>query len=426
MAIRQYVGARYVPRFTGLYDATQIYDALDVVDNGAGTSYIAKKTVPAGTSLSNTDYWFVYGASSGAIYDLQTRMSNAENDIDKLEVLVGRRFLLIGDSYAMGIGASTSDGWAYQFKAKLGLSDDECVLSIEGSTGFIGNVATRFIDLLNDAYTNMDDPETITDIIVCGGYNDFGKANVGTAVDDFCTRAHEIFPRAIVSIGMCGYSSKASAEKRHELIQTIQDYYVGMDERSRILPNLEYCLRKSKSFMGPDNIHPSALGYLALSKAIISAVLYGDGYEYYNENAFTVGFTDISSVSISNVKERIHRDFVELIMPQNASLITIPAAKPTYNTWYKIGTFSGNNILHGNAASVAELDDYGVSGTCIIRSSDYPGVGFQTTTCRLAILEDELYIKLSGVNPTTGAYWDYSNLSSISLEGIWQFPTLYY
>ena len=111
MAIRQYVGARYVPRFMGNYDATQIYDALDVVDNGIGTSYIARKTVPAGTALTNTEYWFVYGAASGAILDLEDRMTAAEGDIDTLETDVAhlassrmirpenRNFLFFADSY---------------------------------------------------------------------------------------------------------------------------------------------------------------------------------------------------------------------------------------------------------------------------------------------------------------------------------------
>lgn len=82
---RQYIGARYVPRFTGTYSPTTIYDALDVVDDGMGTSYIARKTVPAGTPLNNTEYWFVYGASSGAIISLQNRMTQAENDITALQ-----------------------------------------------------------------------------------------------------------------------------------------------------------------------------------------------------------------------------------------------------------------------------------------------------------------------------------------------------
>lgn len=87
--VRQYIGARYVPRFLGTYDVTQIYDALDVVDNGAGTSYIARKTVPAGTPLTNTDYWFVYGSASGAINQLQNDMIAAQNDILAIDSDIG-------------------------------------------------------------------------------------------------------------------------------------------------------------------------------------------------------------------------------------------------------------------------------------------------------------------------------------------------
>ena len=85
MAIRQYIGARYVPRFLGTYDPTQIYDALDVVDNGSGTSYIARKTVPAGTPLTDSDHWFVYGSASGAIVQLQNDMIAAQGDIITLQ-----------------------------------------------------------------------------------------------------------------------------------------------------------------------------------------------------------------------------------------------------------------------------------------------------------------------------------------------------
>ena len=70
----KYVGSRYVPKFMGTYDATQIYEALCVVDNGLGTSYISQKIVPAGTPLTNTSYWAVYGASSGAIINLQDQI----------------------------------------------------------------------------------------------------------------------------------------------------------------------------------------------------------------------------------------------------------------------------------------------------------------------------------------------------------------
>ena len=77
----QYVGARYVPKFMGLYDATQAYEALCVVDNGMGTSYITKVPTPAGTPLTDTDYYAVYGASSGAIINLQNQIGDL-NDLN--------------------------------------------------------------------------------------------------------------------------------------------------------------------------------------------------------------------------------------------------------------------------------------------------------------------------------------------------------
>lgn len=80
MSIHPYIGARYVPRFLGTYDATQQYEALDVVDNGAGTSYISRIPTPPGTPLTDTDHWALYGSSSAAIASLTTRINALETD----------------------------------------------------------------------------------------------------------------------------------------------------------------------------------------------------------------------------------------------------------------------------------------------------------------------------------------------------------
>lgn len=84
MAIREYIGARYVPRFTGLYDATTAYEPLDVVDNGMGTCYIARIPTPPNTPLTDTTYWFLYGASSGAIINLQNQVNGIVSDIAQM------------------------------------------------------------------------------------------------------------------------------------------------------------------------------------------------------------------------------------------------------------------------------------------------------------------------------------------------------
>lgn len=79
--VREYIGARYVPKFVGTYDPTQAYEALCVVDNGMGTSYITKIPTPAGTPLTDTDFYAVYGASSGAIINLQNQIGDL-NDLN--------------------------------------------------------------------------------------------------------------------------------------------------------------------------------------------------------------------------------------------------------------------------------------------------------------------------------------------------------
>ena len=97
----KYVGARYVPKFLGTYDNTQVYEALSVVDNGLGTSYISTKTTPAGTPLTNTTYWAIYGASNGAIINLQNQINDLNDNvefIDPYEKFRGKTICVIGDS----------------------------------------------------------------------------------------------------------------------------------------------------------------------------------------------------------------------------------------------------------------------------------------------------------------------------------------
>lgn len=56
MALKTYVGARYAPRFMGAWNKTNEYAALSVVyhDN---QSYVSRKTVPAETEITNTEFW---------------------------------------------------------------------------------------------------------------------------------------------------------------------------------------------------------------------------------------------------------------------------------------------------------------------------------------------------------------------------------
>lgn len=56
MAIKKYIGARYVPQFMGAWDKANEYAALSVVYTN-DQSYVSRKTVPANTEITNTEFW---------------------------------------------------------------------------------------------------------------------------------------------------------------------------------------------------------------------------------------------------------------------------------------------------------------------------------------------------------------------------------
>ena len=79
-----YVGARYIPRIMGEYSNETAYEALDIVTSG-GVGYISRQPVPAGTAVTNKEYWAMWGSGNAAIDSLTQRVATNENDISALE-----------------------------------------------------------------------------------------------------------------------------------------------------------------------------------------------------------------------------------------------------------------------------------------------------------------------------------------------------
>ena len=79
-----YVGARYIPRIMGEYNNETAYEALDIVTSG-GVGYISRQPVPAGTAVTNKEYWAMWGSGNAAIDALTQRVATNENDISTLE-----------------------------------------------------------------------------------------------------------------------------------------------------------------------------------------------------------------------------------------------------------------------------------------------------------------------------------------------------
>lgn len=124
MAVREYIGARYVPKFMGTYDPTQDYEALSVVDNGLGTSYTSKIPTPAGTPLTDTTYWIKTGDTNGAIIHLQDQIDAMKVNPTVADLQANTK-LVAGDvAYTSGFYSPADGGAATYIIDSTGTPDN--------------------------------------------------------------------------------------------------------------------------------------------------------------------------------------------------------------------------------------------------------------------------------------------------------------
>lgn len=188
MATRQYIGARYVPKFyvnsvdgSAQWEANVVYEPLVYVTLQNGHMYISKKQVPAtvGTPASNPEYWLDFGSYNGFIEHLQEQIDTLDSDVSSLsERMSNRTIIYIGDSYMYGPGTLTVSidnmlrvAHSYNFSY--------------GGTGFIKDTDGKsFLHQLQNAVASqLFNNGDVTDIIIAGGIND----EYSNSLDDYVT-----------------------------------------------------------------------------------------------------------------------------------------------------------------------------------------------------------------------------------------------
>ena len=266
----QYIGARYVPRFMGTYDSTQNYEALDVVDNGLGTSYISKIPTPANTPLTDTTHWAVYGASSGAIIDLQNQINGLHNvNISKKDT---RLFVFVGDSYNNNPTPTTS--FVAFLVSYLGIASTQYHNIGVGGAGLDGYKTQ--ID--NYSYADAND---VTDVVITGGINDAqalitDASAIETKIDTLYTTAVTKFPNATIWAGFCGNGLYTALTGTYPgftydnmtLLKTIWSYRWASKPKCIYMEDLDLWLRTitdTDYYDGGSGIHPFQIGVRTLA-----------------------------------------------------------------------------------------------------------------------------------------------------------------
>ena len=83
MAVRQYVGARYVPILMGEWDKALSYEALNIVTY-KGNSFTSKKPVPQGTEIDNTEYWINTGNYNAQVNEFINKVNSLTTEVNGL------------------------------------------------------------------------------------------------------------------------------------------------------------------------------------------------------------------------------------------------------------------------------------------------------------------------------------------------------
>lgn len=345
MAVRQYVGARYVPKFyqnsqnplSSEWEGNMAYDALTIVTYN-NSSYTSKIPVPAGIGnpAQNPTYWVVTGNYNAQVEqyredaekatetaqtvqgNLNSEVTTREEADTTLQTNINkakkRTFILIGDSLGVGYVSSTGRrgrGWIKWFQ-DLFPQFNFIVGGYEGNglMGFTsGSDGHAFYNALSNVImpTGLEKTD-VTDIVVLGGTNDYfnGASNkIYENISAFCDYARANFPYATVRVG-CFCEPRCSLGAEHgPRSGWLSDAYKSVEARGGVYINgLERMLCDNSLFganiNGAPDVHLTQAGYDFYSPIAINAVMTGKAdYHFVLQSSGAEGtyyFTDTTIV----------------------------------------------------------------------------------------------------------------------------------
>lgn len=296
-----------------------------------------------GENLIEGSFACSYGKNSlndgyGAFYKIRTITSSDVVDNDKIVALNTsntliaekitfaaenkRKYIFIGDSYGTGqneLGEQTTP-WTTLVPQYLGLSESDYFTDSSNGSGF--KHGYLFLNQLKRVEENINDKDSITDIIIVGGYNDqynTVEENI-TAIQEFCEYAKTKFKNALVSISCVGWS-KVYDSRQAIATRTIPAYTKCGQFGARYLLNTEFILHDYSLFSN-DSYHPNQNGQNELSSYLVDAIINGScnvirGFvtpttEKYDENLSINPTYILEMQNNNNITLVINPDFIQL------------------------------------------------------------------------------------------------------------------
>lgn len=294
--------------------------------------------------------------------------------------------ICIGDSYGEGYNPDGNvTGWPTLVKSYLGLTDDNFFSNSLGGAGFING--TTFATLLNQTSNHFKNEE-VTNVIVCGGFNDINNSDTDliNAIFNFKKQANTLYPNAQIFVGFIANSTKM--DSRIGLIVPRDAYCSGCKYNGiTYLSGCENALHATSMF-GSDGVHPNTWGEESIAKAISNAILNGyasvihAGVKITNVS-FKNGFTGSTIIETSQYNDSCA--FYGSFSMNRTSDFTMKGD----GSFYELFSFKTSFVLGGF--------QFDLPTTAILTSADG---SYKTVPCTLRVYNGSLWIAIRSANGT--------------------------
>lgn len=281
---------------------------------------------------------------------LNTTNTNLDALSNRVTKLHHKGYIFIGDSYMQGYSpdGNISNTFVNQIINNLKITDVK--ISANGGASF-ANSDNNFLTLLKNI--DVTDKNSITNIVVFGGYNDYSwsKTDIITGMTNFFNYAKTNYPNAIISIGYVGFCTDSSTyNKRADSVSIYNE--VSGQLGGNYLSGCEYILHNTNE-MSSDGIHPNITGHKMLASYCTTALMNG-----------SCNPTSTESVSLVPAEGWTVDRPNNFIVIKNGGVLTLQIDRNTFRhaaftfkgdeTRYLIGTFNNTSIF-GNDNGLTSL-----------------------------------------------------------------------
>lgn len=302
---------------------------------------------------------------NGTLDTVAQNLIGAVNEVNEIAnrnsaTIAGRYFVFLGDSYAEVLDEDKNFfQWTAQY---LGLSASQYKQYHQSGIGFTDvNSHGTFLQLLQTNASQLAaDADKITDIVVCGGANDYGNmADTKTAISAFVTYVKSTYPNAVVSIAHVGRPTATSSAISNALNKSLPAYKACGQYGAKYLHNTQFLLHDTRN--QSDGNHPNATGIFYMAIGLSQALLSGScdaRYTLAPTWTFNSDQTTYSAFSIDgSIYEEIDNDVASFVLRQGNS-ISLTLAETGANTALPVVKIATPNhkLMFGGGANDYLLD----------------------------------------------------------------------